>query len=230
MLLRRGSGPRRGSRFIASTGDAWGIANSLWSLGYAVAEEGDWAEAQQLVEESVRLFRELGDQHYLLLATRTLAWTHEELGDLECSRALHEENLRRARALNRTQVEAITLGALAMIAVDQNRIQDALSLLKENVSIYHDLGDPLGTATNLSRVAHALALAGRPAPAVRLLSHAQTLADEIGASVPWVARMNEETLAVIHTQLDDAAFAEAWEHGRKLSPDEAVALAVDSVG
>ena len=44
----------------------------------------------------------------------------------------------------------------------------------------------------------------------------------------WVAKMNEETLGVIRSQLDDAAFAEAWEEGRALTIDEAVALALDS--
>jgi len=40
--------------------------------------------------------------------------------------------------------------------------------------------------------------------------------------------MNEETLTAIRTQLDEAAFAEAWEQGRALTTDEAVALALNS--
>jgi hypothetical protein len=42
--------------------------------------------------------------------------------------------------------------------------------------------------------------------------------------------MNEETLAAIRTRLDNAALAEVWEQGRALTADEAVALALDSVG
>ena len=40
--------------------------------------------------------------------------------------------------------------------------------------------------------------------------------------------MNETTLAAIRTQLDDAAFAEAWEQGRKLTVGDAATLALDS--
>jgi len=40
--------------------------------------------------------------------------------------------------------------------------------------------------------------------------------------------MNEETLTTIHTQLDEAAFVEAWEQGRALTVGEAVPLALDS--
>jgi non-specific serine/threonine protein kinase len=109
-------------------GDAWSIANSLWQLGYALAEEGDWARAQQLLHESVRLFRDVGDQNTILWATRTLAWTYEELGDRERARALHEENLGRARVLGNEQLEATLLGALSMIAVDEGRVEEALSM------------------------------------------------------------------------------------------------------
>ena len=45
---------------------------------------------------------------------------------------------------------------------------------------------------------------------------------------PWAAKINEETLTTIRTQLDEAAFAEAWEQGRALTLDEAVALALES--
>ena len=41
--------------------------------------------------------------------------------------------------------------------------------------------------------------------------------------------MNEQTIAAIHSQLDAAAFATAWEKGQKLTVDEAVALALSSV-
>lgn len=47
-------------------------------------------------------------------------------------------------------------------------------------------------------------------------------------SVHSVVKMNEQTLATIRTQLDGEALAEAWEQGRALTIDDAVALALDS--
>ena len=55
------------------------------------------------------------------------------------------------------------------------------------------------------------------------------LLEEIGASPPSLAKVNEKTLMSIHAQLDDAAFAEAWDQGRALTADEAVALALDAL-
>jgi hypothetical protein len=53
--------------------------------------------------------------------------------------------------------------------------------------------------------------------------------EEIGAGPPWFARIRRKTLAVIHTELDDTAFAKAWEQGLTMTADEAVALALDSL-
>ena len=48
------SGPRRHSSSTATLGDAWGTAFSLLMFAYAVGQEGDWARAQQLYDESAR--------------------------------------------------------------------------------------------------------------------------------------------------------------------------------
>jgi len=92
-------------------GEAWGIAQAELALASAVAEK-DMARSQQLYETSAQAFRELGDEHHALIATRSLAWACINVGDRERGRALHEENLRRARALSNERIEAITLGPL----------------------------------------------------------------------------------------------------------------------
>lgn len=59
----------------------------------------------------------------------------------------------------------------------------------------------------------------------------EALRDEIGSTFPaGAATRNEQALTTIRTQLDEAAFAEAWEQGQALTVDEAVALAFDSLG
>ena len=210
-------------------GDAWGTADSLWQLGYATAEQGDWAQAQLLLQESVRLFQDVGDQHSTVWATRTLAWVYLELGDRGRARAVHEDNLRRARALGNQLLEATLLGALAMLAVDEGRVEDARPMLIENTRLLRRLDDRRDLVENLCRVARALASAGRAGAAARLLACGEALFQEMGVSVPWVTRMNRETLTAVRAQLDEAAFAEASEQGRALTADAAVALALDSL-
>ena len=210
-------------------GDQRGAAESLQQLGYALGEKGDWARAQQLLEESVRLFRSVGDEQYALWTTRTLAWTHAESGDLDRARALYEDNLRRARTLGSKSLEAALLGSLAWLAVSQGRVQDALPLLRTSLGIKRDFGNPSEIAIGLCSVARAITAVGRVGTAVRLISCFDALGEEIGSGEAWVARMNEQTLATIRAQLDEAAFADAWEQGQALTADDAVTLALDSL-
>jgi non-specific serine/threonine protein kinase len=209
-------------------GSAWGTADASVMLGLAVGDEGDFSRARQLYDDSATLFRDAGDEDNALFATRLLAYAYEELGDGERARALQDETLSRARAVGNKQIEGQTLTDLAARALKQGRARDAVSIMKDVLRIDRDRGVPLQTAFDLSRFARALAFAGGAGEdAARLLSSAEALRVEIGAGVPpFFARVNEEALTAIRAQLDDGAFAEAWEEGQALRADEAIALAL----
>jgi predicted ATPase/DNA-binding SARP family transcriptional activator len=209
--------------------DDWGTAFSLLMFAYAIGQEGDWPRAQQLFEESVQGFRDLGDEHYALRAARAHGWAYYEGGDLERARELFEYILRQTRVTQHEFAEATALCLLADIAVDEGRVADAVSLLKESQRIFRELNDLLMIAAGVGRFASVLALAGRAAIAAQVLSSSMALMEEIGAGPPWFAGISRKTLAVIHTHLDDDAFAEAWEQGVGMTADEAVALALDSL-
>jgi predicted ATPase/class 3 adenylate cyclase len=232
-----GSGDITAARSIAEQalelhrrfGDPRGAGLDLNVLCGASIEEGDIERAQQLAEESLALFRQAGDEHNTVAATRTLAFTYHSRGDLERARTLHESNLCRAQALGFKETEADTFGSLAMIAFEQGRVEDALALGKQNLLACRDLGSLHGIAQSLCRSASTFAvLAGKADTAARLLSCFEALREQVGVSEAWVARMNEQTLSVIRARLDEGAFAEAWEQGRALTIDEAVALALES--
>ena len=142
---------------------------------------------------------------------------------------MHEENLARARGLQNTYGEATILRSLAGIALAEGRVDDSISLGKENLRLSREVGDPLETGESLCGAASTLTFVGRGETAARLLACYEALCEELGASVPWVTRMNEETLATIRTQLAETVLAEAWEQGRALTVDEAIALALDSL-
>lgn len=207
-------------------GNARGIATSLWQLGYLHVEKADHLKAEQYLIESIRLFREVGDDASLLWAIRTLAHSYYTVGDIARARPLYEYDLRRAQALGDESLQAMLLGALANIALDEGRLDDAVSIGKQSFRLLTNVRDRLGVASRICSAAHLLAVLGRAAVAARLLSHAESVYEETGAQEPWVDKMNEKTLVTIRRQLDEAALAEAWERGRKLTAVDAVALAV----
>jgi predicted ATPase len=212
-----------------SLGRPWGTADSLLLLGITSAGEGEFVRARELIDESIRLFHEIGDERNMLEAARVLAWTYHELGDLDQARELLEANVGRARALGDKQIEARSLDTLAGYAVDEGRVEDALRMLEDAYRLNRELGDIYWTPIIVCRLGRALAAAGNARLAACVLSSGEALLEEIGSEASWIARMNEETLTTIRTQLDGTALGEAWEQGRALTAEQAVALALDSL-
>jgi predicted ATPase/class 3 adenylate cyclase len=217
-----------GLALTGELGDEWGIAQAELALASAVAAD-NMARARELYERSARRFHELGDEHHVLLANRSLAWACINLGERDRGRALHEENLRRARALSNERIEAITLGALAMHAVEDGRIADAVPMLRESHRLHRELADPVHSALDVLRFAALLAAEGRAVTAAKVFSTSDALCEEIGFNLRgWDPEFVKGTLASIRAQLDEASFAEAWEEGRTLTAEAAVTLALRS--
>jgi predicted ATPase len=214
-------------RLSLELGDRWGAAYARFALGATIAEgKRDWARAREVLEESRQAFIELGDDHFALVVTRSVAWVTEELGDKERYRELVAEYLQRAQELGNERVEARGLGALAVEALEQGRHEDARELMVRSYEIDRRLGYSIFIGIDLVRFAMILLAQGQPAVAIQLVSRADRLYEDIG--VPresWAQRERDETLAESRTQLDEAAFEDAWERGWALELDEAVALA-----
>jgi predicted ATPase/class 3 adenylate cyclase len=211
-------------------GDTSNTATVLHILGLAAGNEEDFAGAKPLFEESARLFRELGDRHGAMNADRSLAWMYSGLGDRERARELHESNLLQARELRDELMESMSLIALAMLAIDDGSLGVARSMLQASLRIDREQRYLPSIAFNLCRFARLHAVQGKAWVAATFLSSADALLEEIGARPSWLVKMNDETRTIIHTQLTEAAFADAWEQGTALRLDDALALALDTPG
>jgi tetratricopeptide (TPR) repeat protein len=181
------------------------------------------------LEESLRLFRGLGDQTRLSVVTFNLVWAYNELGDRERARALAEDSLRRARSGGNERTLSFALDSLETYAREEGRLDEALSMNREILRIRWGAGDRLHVADSLGRFAAVFAGLKRTRPAVQLLARSDSAFQELGISTPayWETRRNE-TLAALRSQLDEGAFAEAWDEGLKMTLDEAVALALNT--
>jgi non-specific serine/threonine protein kinase len=193
-------------------------------------DEGEWSAALEILEDIVPVLRGLGDWDIAIRANRSRAWMYEELGDKVRFWALTKENLEHARVHGHRRIEARSLGALAELAADEGRFKDADTLLTQSFRIDLELGNLPFVSVDLVRFALTSARTGKPSVAAQLLSRATALRDEIGFALEsWMTLETEEAFAEVRALLDDAAFDEAWEAGRVLTLDEAVALALDSV-
>ena len=196
-------------------GNAWGVAYVQMGLGLLFAMEERFAEAKPLFEESVRSFRELGDEHWEMQTNRRLAWTYEELGDVPRAREIQQENLRRARAIGDVFIEAKSLAVLAQYDLDAGRVEPAIPLLAEAHRTQRGrrgIPDRYWAVILVCRFARALALRGEAAATIRLLSCAEAGFEELeineGNAERWVLRMNDRTREMVRASIDDATVAE----------------------
>jgi predicted ATPase/class 3 adenylate cyclase len=208
--------------------DAWGIARATFFQGFVAIESGDFARARPHFEECLERFTELGAEHDVLLVLFNLSWACEALGDQRRARDLAAECLQRSRATGSRRNMAFALDLVSSHVRDDGRLDDALEAALEGLRIRCDEGDVQHQLDGLSRVSAIHAHAGRLDKAAGLLSSSVHLHEELGMLVPlYQEKRNEETLHILHAQLDDTAFDKAWEQGRALTLDEAVALALE---
>ena len=129
-------------------------------------------------------------------------------GEGERARALYEEALALRRALGDRRGSGIVLGNLGGLAPQQGDLPRAERLFAEGLEEFRHLGEPRHIAWLLNNLA-VEAMAG------------------VGiASGPAAASDYERIVATARGQLGDEAFAAAWEAGRALPLEEAVAEAL----
>ena len=210
-------------------GDDWGAAVSLLEIAHAAADDQDYETARDLWEESSRLFRGVGDAHLTMLASRMLAWAYDELGQGERARVLKEDVLEQARAAGNMHLQIQALEALAHRAAEAQP-GEAAALLLEAYELNRQLGDRFREAVLVFRFARVLGLAGEAKPAVQVLAAGEALYEKIGGSpLGWLWRGNEEARRSARALLDEASYTAAYDQGRSLTADEAVALALEEL-
>ena len=99
-------------------------------------------------------------------------------------------------------------------------------MMAEALRMKRGLEMPSLVVESLCRFAETFVVGGRVETAARLVGATQALREEIGGGFFWVAEAIDETLAKLRTDLDAETLSRALEHGRRLTADEAIELAL----
>jgi hypothetical protein len=157
---------------------------------------------------------------------RSVGWTYLDTGNLVRAREIHEANLVRARELGNRALEGSTLGMLGTVLVAEGRAHEGFPYIEQAYRLHREVDQPVEASIDLWRFAEALAAVDRAEEAVELASLSAALREEIGTGVPWVDRKMTAVLGDLRERLDLAAFERAWEQGKRITPDAAVAMAL----
>ncbi|MGH7318114.1 MAG: ATP-binding protein, partial [Candidatus Rokuibacteriota bacterium] len=133
-------------------------AKALHAAGLFSSQQGDYVEARALFEESLDIYRELGDSGGIGWALIDLGILTRYQGNHVAARSLFEESLGLVKQAGDTNGMAAALGNLGLIARDQGDTGVAETHLDQSLALWRELGDRVGigwTLTALAMVARA---------------------------------------------------------------------------
>jgi tetratricopeptide (TPR) repeat protein len=209
-------------------GDRGHIANALRNLGSLCSQEGDLPAARALYDESLVICRELGDRSGIAWARNGLGVTARHDEDYSAARELFEESLAIFRELGDREGIANALNNLGLVAAARGDFAAARALQEESLTIYCALGDRSGIATSMEGLAGIAFASDEPGRAACMWGAMERLREEIGAPlVPSERHHYDRTVAAAGAALDDVAtFDFAWQKGRAMMLEQAIAYAL----
>jgi tetratricopeptide (TPR) repeat protein len=123
---------------------------ALFAAGVLAGEQGDYASADALINESQDIARKLGDKTGIAVSLNALAVFARDRGDVATARVLFETSLGLWRELGDQKAVARALSNLANVLKLQGDYDRARALYAECLAIFRGLGDRTGVAWSLN--------------------------------------------------------------------------------
>lgn len=127
-------------------------ARALHGAGTLAYGQGDFACSATQFDESLRLYRILGDQRGLAAALNSLGLVRQVQGDATGAESAFAQSLALSRALDDQRAAALALGNLGMVARDRGDRARARTLYEEALALARAQGDARAIAAQLSNV------------------------------------------------------------------------------
>jgi predicted ATPase/class 3 adenylate cyclase len=206
-------------------GERTETVNALTTLGWVAYGQGDTARAITRAEEAVALARVLADARLIAASLRHLGLFVAADGDIARAGLLVEEAVEVARGLGNMSALVLALTSLGDVRRDGADLTRAEETYREGLGLAWTEDDRIPISYCLEGLAMTVALQQRPMRAARLFGMAEALRDLISLRTPTDPRYQRAVTATREV-LGDATFHSAWEAGRALSLEAAVAEAL----
>ena len=140
----------------------------------------DYASVAMMLEESLALFRELGDTSRMAAALDRLSGAQLNLGQLEEAKASAEESLALCEQLGDRRHTMYALSKLAFIARNEGKPLEARETHERVVALAREFGDSWWASVSLLALAYWALEDGEVERAAELCRESTTLAAELG--------------------------------------------------
>jgi predicted ATPase len=148
--------------------------------GHLAMERGEYATADSLYDESLRLYRDLNDRHGAAVMLWLRGNTAIYRGDYGAARRSWEESLAVYRQIGNRAGSISVVGSLCYLATRQSRFAEATSLCQEVFAFNQKSGSRIGLASSMWGMANIARLQGHYDRAEQLLAESLAISRAIG--------------------------------------------------
>jgi tetratricopeptide (TPR) repeat protein len=206
-------------------GDRSAEAEGIYNLAYAPAYEGDLVTSSAMFEESRVMFESLGLRQGVADTLWVLGIIARLEGDLPKSRTLAEESLRLHREMGDRFGATDALHTLGRTAFAQDDLATAEESFLEALANDEEVGNRTGMAIVLDNLAAKSRVDGQHLRALRLAGASEAIKEAAGGHAPQTLIDLPDPREAARETLDEAAVEAAWEEGRAMTLDQALAYA-----
>ena len=207
-------------------------AKALNTAGNLAWHQADYRAARGLLEESLAISREVGDNWGIARSLNNLGGVASEQGDYSPARAAYEESLAIWRELGDPPGIATLLHNLANMAYEQGNNSGARALYEKSLAILRELGDRAGIGSLLGNLADVAGYDGDFASARALYEESLAISRELGDQ-PCIARCLLGLGEVAHDQGDYLTARRLSEEGlaimRELGDKRGIAISLEGL-
>jgi predicted ATPase/DNA-binding SARP family transcriptional activator len=212
------------------TGNFYEMGWALLHAGFAALQQGDFEQAAERYAESTGMFTRVGYDPGVatMLVYRGVLACHQ--GDYERARTFIQEGLPLLREVGDRVAVARGLLGLGLSAFHQDTLERAEGFFKEGLSLAREIGARLDMPPLLEGLAAVACRKNHHRQGCMLLGFSDQLRGAIGTPISIAERADyEAVMSAVHSNLGDKGFAEAWAEGQKMTMDQALRCALETV-
>src|SRR5829696_1638844 len=209
-------------------GDRRGVAYALGSAAVLAITQERYERGIVYSEEATDLFLEVGDKWGAapMLGCSAVGWLNR--GEHGRANSLAERGLALCRETGDKHGTSIALSTLAGVAQAERDYERARDLFEEGLTVSAELGNQADVVHCLAGLASIAAAEGTIVRAACLWGAAEALFEKIEAVYAYVPdRSLHRSQVTARSLIEEAAWEAAWAEGRTMSPEQAIAYALD---
>ncbi len=208
--------------------DWWGLSRSLDNAAGKAMLNGNIHLAEQYLTESISLSQKLNNKASSL--NRLIVYGHIAFarGDYEQARASIQESIELCQEVGNRMQYLWSRAYLGYIKLGQGDIAEARAIFSETIHDFQSDDIEIGIIYILEGMASLSVAVGDTQKAARLIGLADETREKINDLRPPIEQADmDKTIKACLAKLGEGAFSDEYEKGKKMSLEEAVALALE---